>query len=232
MWKTFFFLSLFAFSGCNHTGNSDNPWPEMSFVILEENPELFVFEQTTKVVPAVNRVLLLPIVENYLWEEKRYYMALADPLIVEPGKETLRKTMSLLENNNQAVRACIVLARGYCPGILQPIINYAGDYKGRQVWLVELAKLSDEQFTAVWQIISNELSHATIHIGKEKTFEDALKEKQLISTGELLSPIVRTGEYRSRYVLWTVPVGTEVAVCVTPDGLKLLKDELLGKRAE
>jgi len=136
--------------------------------------------------------------------------------------------MSSIETNNQAVRECIVLARGYSPGTLQPVINYAGSYNGKQVWLLELAKVSEMQFGSAFQSITNELAGSTLRVGKEKTFETAVKEKNLLSTGELLSPVTRNNGYRSRYVLWSVPAGTEIAICISSNGMQSLKAELLG----
>jgi hypothetical protein len=221
------FLGIFT-SACDRSGAQGTPWPEISFVVLDEIPDKFVFSRTKDFVPSVNRVVLLPIVENYLWNGKRYYLALADPIIVEPGRETLRKTMSSLETGDQVVRECVVLARGYCPGTLQPVINYAGSYNGKTNWLVELAKVSDFQFENAFQSITNELTSSALRIGKEKTFEVAIKEKALLRTGELLSPVIRNDGFRSRYVLWSVPVGTEVAICLSSNAIKSLKNELLG----
>jgi hypothetical protein len=203
-----------------------NPWPDISFVVLDEIPEKFVFSRTRDFLPTVKQVVLLPIVENYRWNGRRHHLALADPLFVEPGRETLRKTMSTLETGDQVVRRCIVLARGYCPGTLQPVINYAGKYYGKEVWLIELAKLSDQHTTKAFQSITNELNRLSLRVGPEKTFEEALRDKTLLCTGELLSPIIRKNDFRAPIVLWNVPAGTDIAICVSSNGLKVLKAEL------
>src|SRR5689334_2777637 len=127
-------IAMSLFLGCSSIAREYN-WPEKSFVILDETPDTFVFTHGPKIEPTVNRVILLPIVENYLWNGRRQTLALADPIVVEPGRETLRKTMASLETNRQNVRSCIVLASGYCPGTLQPFINYSGRYQDKDVWL-------------------------------------------------------------------------------------------------
>ena len=214
---------------CCGMGKKNGVWPDISFIVMDEIPDKFVFSRTEDVLPTVKRVVLLPIVENYLWNGKRHYLALADPIVIEPGRETLRKIMSSLETGDQAVRRCIILARGYCPGTLQPVINYAGLYNGKENWLIELAKVSDSQFENAFQSITNELANSTLCIGKEKTFEDAVKERKLLSTGTLFSPIVRGDDsFRGPIVLWSVPAGTKVAICLSPGGIEALKKELLG----
>jgi hypothetical protein len=203
-----------------------NVWPNLSFVVIDQLPDKHVFERTKDFNPTVKRVILLPIVENYLWNGKRHHFALADPIIVEPGGETLQKIMAPFETGDQAVRSCIILARDYCPGTLQPVINYAGSYKGKEVWLVELARLSSDQYKGALESIINELSSGSIQVGKEKIFESAVKEGKLLSTGELLSPIVRNDGFRFRYVLWNMPPDTKVPICMSSAGLNVIKKEL------
>jgi hypothetical protein len=216
--------------GCS-TVAEDGHWPkEMSFVILDETPDTFVFTHGPKIEPTVNRVVLLPIVENYLWKGKRHFLALADPIVVEPGKELLSKTMASLETNRQAVRDCIVLAPGYCPGTLQPVINYSGKYKDKDVWLVELAKITAKQFQASVQCITNDLNTPILRVQGERqvSFEDAIKAGKLLNNAELKGPLLHSdGEFRNTYVLWSVPDGTKVSICLSSNGWAVLKRELV-----
>jgi hypothetical protein len=193
---------------------------------MDEIAEKAVFERTKNIEPTVDRVLLLPIVENYLFDGRRHRIALADPIVVYPGKKSLKETFSVLSENKQRVRDCIIIAHGYSPGTLQPAINYAGLYRGKEVWLVEMAKLSDEQFKAAGRGIASELNGQGLRVGGIKTFEDAVREGVLLSTSELLSPVVRWGDHRNAYVLWSMSSGTEVAICLTPEGRKTVLTEL------
>jgi hypothetical protein len=224
-----FIIALGLLVGCS-TVTEDDHWPEMSFVILDETPNTFVFTRGPNIEPTVNRVVLLPIVENYLWNGRRHFLALADPMVVEPGKESLRKTMSSLEMNSQAVRRCIVLAPGYCPGTLQPVINYGGKYKGKDVWLVELAKITQQQYQASVQCITNDLNKPILRVqgNVQVKFEDALKAGKLLNNAELKGPVVHSdGTFRCTYVLWSVPDGTDISICLSSNGWNVLTREIV-----
>jgi hypothetical protein len=216
--------------GCSTVAEDDH-WPkEMSFVILDETPNTFVFTRGTNVEPTVSRVVLLPIVENYFWNGKRHFLALADPTVVEPGKESLHKIMAALETNRQAVRDCIVLAPGYCPGTLQPVINYGGKYKGKDVWLVELAKITPQQYQASVQCITNDLNTPILRVQGERQvkFEDAIKAGKLLNNAEIKGTVVHNdGTFRNTYILWSVPDGTKVAICLSSNGWNVLNREIV-----
>lgn len=234
-------LSIFIFItiSCNYgTGAPKYAWPGISFIVMDEIPGEYEFNRTENIVPTVTRVILLPIVENYKWEEKRINYAIVDPILVFPGKDAMDKTFSHLLAARQKVRECIVLARGYCPGTLQPVINYAGNYKGKEVWIVELAKVSKKQYAAEYAIIINELAGTSLLLSQMPTTDDiwnyevALKNGQLLRRGIIKSPVIRTGGYkdtRSEIVLWSLPGGMNIPICMTPQGRKLLKDELMPK---
>lgn len=216
--------------GCSSVAGDDH-WPEdRSFVVLDETPDTFVFTHGPKIEPTVNRAILLPIVENYLWKGKRHFLALADPIVVEPGKESLRKIMASLERNHQAVRRCIVLAPGYCPGTLQPVINYSGKYNDKEVWLVELTKVTANQFQSALKCITNDLNTPTLRVqgSRQVGFEDAIKAGKLLTNAELKGPLLHSdGEFRNTYVLWSVPDGTKVSVCLSSNGWSILTRELV-----
>lgn len=236
--RLFSFFVLFILSCSCGTGAPKDAWPGISFIVMDEIPEEFKFNRTENIIPTVQRVVLLPIVENYQWEGKRISYAIANPILVFPGKEPLDKTFSPLVVDNQKVRRCIVLARGYCPGTLQPVINYAGIYKGKEAWIVELAKVSKKQYAAEYAIVMNELSGTSLLLSQMPTtndiwnYEVALDKGQLLRRGIIKSPVIRTGGYkdtRSEIVLWSLPGGMNIPICMTPQGRKLLKDELMPK---
>lgn len=173
------------------------PWPEIAFVVMDGIPEKFVFERTKEVVPSVDRVLLLPIVADYLHQGDRKPYAIAEPLVVHPGEETLSSLFSSLSSNGQRVLRCIILARGYCPGELQPTINHAGIDQGKEAWLVELAKVSDSQHEQTHAIFMSELQGASLTLSRMPltadiwNFEDCLARKELLRRQIIHSPVVR-----------------------------------------
>lgn len=223
-------LSALSLVSCNRKGPQDTSWPDISFVILDEMPGENVMYRTKNFAPTAKRVVLLPIVENHLWNGKRYDLAIADPIVVVPGEETLRKTLAHLSNDGQRVRRCIVLAYGYCPGTLHLTFNYSGMYHDKEVWLIELAKLSTEQYAAASQVMILELAGSKILVDgdTEQTIEMAIEEKQILGYGEIKSPIVGQGGHRNNYALWSLRNNnTEVAVCLSDSGRRVLQKELL-----
>ena len=202
-------------------------WPDISFVVLDENPNMFLFERNINIVSTIREVLLIPIVNNYKCDNIRYPIAIADPLLVELGKATLKELLSKDAKNYQSVRSCIVIARGYCPGTLQPTINYAGNYKGETVWMIELAKINNAQYKKAYESIIEELNNKQLTIGKRMIFEKALKEKRIISSSELLSPVIRFDDgYRRAASFWDVKPGTEISICISEKGMNLIKEHL------
>ena len=212
-------------------------WPDRtSFVVIDEEAGKFNFEKIYDFVPSVHRVVLLPVVLNYSWEGKRRRIALADPFVVKPGSKSLHRMMAHLETNRQAVWRCIILVPGYCPGGLQPAINYAGNYQGRKVWLVEMAKITDEQYELVFSSVVSELNQATLILEEESSFEQALQKQKIISTRGLKSPILHKAaepgnvlaskEVRKNYILWNHYAGTKVDICISEAGMDILKKEL------
>jgi hypothetical protein len=202
---------------------------------MDEIPEKFDFDRTDHIVQTVDRIVLLPIVENFQWEGKRIHYAIADPIVVQPGREAIYKTFSHLLTNSQNVRRCIVLARGYCPGTLQPVINYAGNYRGKKAWIVELAKVSKMQYATQYPIVMNELSGNSLWLSPLPdtsdiwNYEDALGKGQLLGREMIYSPVIRSSGYRTEIALWSISGGRHVPICMTAQGRKLLKDELTPK---
>lgn len=211
-------------------------WPEITFVVMDEIPEKFVFERTKEVVPSVDRVLLLPIVANYLHQGERKPYAIAEPMVVHPGEETLSSLFSSLSSNGQRVLRCIILARGYCPGELQPTINYAGIYQGKEAWLVEIARVSDNQYEQTYAILMNELKGDSLTLSRMPltadiwNFDVCLARKELLRRQIIHSPVVRrhprSPDSRSEIILWAVPEGASVSICISADGRKALEREL------
>ena len=207
--------------------STENPWPvNTSFVVIDEEPDTFISGRTENFIPSVHRVVLLPIVLNYLWEGKRHQIALADPFAIEPGKESLYEMMDHLEKNEQTVWSCLVLSSGYYPGTLQLQINHAGIYQDKEVWLIMLAPITEEQYKLVFSSIMSELNQTTFKVGEELSFEQALQKQRVLTTRRLRSPIIHSDGFRINYILWTHYAGTLVDVCISETGMKLLKDEL------
>ena len=228
MWRVLLMLSFMAYASgaLASNGNSDS-WPDVSFVVLEENPKEFIFERDIDIVATLNKVVLIPIIANYHYGDNTFSTAIADPFVIEPGKDTLKAIFSKYQNHNQKVKRCIVLAKGYCPGTLQPVINYAGIYKGKEVWMIELAKIDDETYKKVYESIIQELNQRNMNINKQMTFEQALNENRLLSTNELLSPVLRYNDgFRRVIVLWNVNSGTEISICISEKGMNIIKEHL------
>jgi hypothetical protein len=213
-------------------------WPDVSFVVIDEKPiNTTYYDQADNLVPSLKRVILLPIIENFIWEGKRLNYAITDPILVVPGKEAMNQTFSHLEFANQKVRRCIIMARGYCPGALQPMINWAGNYNGKEVWMIELPKVTKKQYAKQYEIIINELSGTSLVLSDMPTtgdiwnYEYALKNEQLLRRGLIKSPVINNKEgmpiYRREIVLWNLPDGMRIPICFTPEGRKLLKDKLM-----
>ena len=222
-------------SACCNLPPKGSAWPaDVSFLVVDELPDISIIDRAGKnIIPfSGEHVVLLPIMENYEWQGERHKFALADPIIIKPGTEDIRKTLSHLEVNNQYVRQCIVIAHGYCPGSLNPAFNYSGYYNGKKGWLVELSKLSNEQFTAAAKIMMNELGGNSIFLSKITktyeiwTFNDAVKNGQLLRRSVIKSLVVRENGEQYEIILWNVPEGREVPLCFSAKGRKILKDEL------
>ena len=66
-----------------------------------------------------------------------------------------------------------------------------------------------------------------MNINKQMTFEQALTENRLLSTNELLSPVLRYNDrFRRVIVLWNVNSGTEISICISEKGMNLIKEHL------
>ena len=213
--------------GCDRRHSGKNPWPEsVSFVVFDEEVGKFDFEQTYTFVPSARRVVLLPVVLNYLWEGKRHRIAIADPFVVEPGKESLRQMMAHLETNRQTVWRCIVFAPGYCPRSLSLSLIYAGTYQDKKVLLCQMARVTDEQYGLMFSSIMSELNQAAFILEEETTFEQALQKQKILSTRALKSPLIRNDGLRINYILWNHYAGTQVDICISEAGMNLLRNEL------
>jgi len=219
------------------------PWPDdTSFVVMDEILDITLPDrvdggalrarnaQPEEIHPTVNRLLLLPVVENYLWNGKRHALALADPIVVKPDERPIRQVLLPLLKHGQYVRRCILIAHGYCPGDLDRSWNCTREYEGKKVWLNEMTKLSKEQFKAASRIIVNELSSSTLRVfNRQVQFEDAIKQGRLLSVCWLWSPLIgEVGYSKQAYVFWTARDGAEVSICLSPEGLHCVKEELLG----
>ena len=236
------------------TGDRTSPWPDdASLVVVDEIAELplgFRVDgprdlppgariDSNNMAPTISRVLLLPLVQNYYWKGKRHRLALADPLVIRPGERTIEETLSPLLRDDQYVRSCILIARGYCPGGFHPSFNLAGEYEGKTVWLTEMAKLPEQQFQTAAQIMIKELSGTTLcAFDKEGVFgvpfDEAIQMGKLLSLSWFVSPLPCSGDPagRTRYVLLDVRAGTEISVCLSPGGLECVKAELLGPQKD
>jgi hypothetical protein len=236
--------------GNNRAEMSD--WPNgMSFVIVDEMPDALLGTRLddppcpdlplnarldrNNVAPTLRRVLLLPLVQNYRWRGECHRLAFTDPILARPGEDAISTLLSPLLRDGQQVRRCILLAHGYCPGDLYPQFNLAAKYNGRDVWPTEMARLPEEQFQAVSEIIIRELSGTTLKVYDIKgvygvPFDEAIRLGKILGLSWMVSPLSYSGDPagRPRYVLSGVPGGTDISVCLSPEGLERVKTELIG----
>jgi hypothetical protein len=247
-------VSVSCAAGRGRYGNPSVSWPtDKSFVVVDEVPDYavsFRMDISAEFLPqgvaldrknvasAISRVLILPVVENYLWKGKRHSLALVDPIVVHPGEQIIADTLSRLMKNGQYVRNCILLARGYCPGDLysSPWHDVC-EYKGKEAWLIEMTRLSNEDFQTAASIMVKELSGSSLHVRHTDrtlppTFQEAIKEERILCQDMLRGPLVGKHGDRAMYLLWGVKHDADVSVCLSPEGLECVKSELLSFRGQ
>ncbi len=107
-------LLLLSFSSCRESsmgGRGRAPWPDLSFVVMDQIPSAHVFERTENIVPTARRVVLLPIVSDYTWRGTQHDFAIADPILAVPGEMTFTGLIEEAGLRSDQVTRFLVLAR-------------------------------------------------------------------------------------------------------------------------
>lgn len=218
-------------------------WQDLPLLVVDHEVEplkdLFGADSDCAlVVPMPERVLLLPVVEKYLWQGRRVPVAIVDPIVLDnPGTEGLREIFAPLEKDGQTVVRCYLLAKRHAPGKVSPApIDYYMQtrfFEGRPYYAHGLWRLSFERWEKMRRDIEVELAGDTLTLTHGWDIRYPELDEQLAGTNVLAGSGFtirkRDGpfEVERRVPLTSYETGTTLFLCFTEGGRRTLREELL-----
>lgn len=185
-------------------------------------------------LPIQERVVLLPVVENYLRNGERLPLAVADPIAFDnPGMVGLRELFAPLETDGQRVAMAIVLAKHHAPAYTSPApINYymqTMTRDGREYLGEIMLRLPYPHWEGVRRSLEAELSRDSLVIAPgwptSTSIDDVIASTNVLSARAYAVSCVDT--YHNNLLLWAWDPGTVVPLCFTEKGRQTLREELL-----
>lgn len=234
------------------TESPSSRWQDLPLLVVdnEEHPDKDVFGLEAAwalIIPIPERVVLLPVVENYQWQGERLPLAVVDPIVFDnPGTEGLCDMFASLETNGQKVVQCFLLAKGHAPDIVTPApITYymqTRSFGNRPYFAYGLWRVSWERWEGVRRDLEAELDNATLTQTQGFTLYYSELDRQIAMTNLLAGGgfSLRTwyglndGEMLSsnnEVTLSYFEAGTVFSICLTEQGRRTLRGELLAEES-
>lgn len=185
-------------------------------------------------LPIQERVVLLPVVENYLRNGERLPLAVADPIAFDnPGTVGLRELFAPLETDGQRVAMAIMLAKHHAPANTSPApINYymqTMTRDGREYLGEIMLRLPYPHWEGVRRSLEAELARDSLVIAPgwytSTDIDDVIASTNVLSARAYEVSCVDT--YLNDLDLWPWDPGTVVPLCFTEKGRQTLREELL-----
>lgn len=232
---------LSARPACAWPGQKETPkpsrWRDLPFCAVdpdldEEKPGHWKGYVVT--LPIQERVVLLPVMENYLWNGERLPLAVADPIAVDnPGAVGLRELFAPLETDGQRVAMAIVLAKHHAPANTSPSpINYQMQTMtrdGREYLGEIMLRLPHPHWEGIRRSLEAELARDSLAIAPGwytcTSIDDVIASTNVLSVRAYKVSCVDT--YLNNLMLWAWDPGTVVPLCFTEKGRQTLREELL-----
>ena len=230
-------LPAFAWPWQKETPTPPSRWRDLPFCAVDPDLDEEIMGHSKGYVvtlPIPERVVLLPVVENCLWNGERLPLAVADPIAFDnPGTVGLRELFAPLETDGQRVAKAIVLAKRHAPATTSPApINYfmqTMTRDGREYLGEIMLRLPHAHWEGVRRSLEAELARDSLVIAPgwptSTSIDDVIASTNVLSARAYEVSCVDT--YHNNLMLWPWDPGTVVPLCFTDKGRQTLREELL-----
>lgn len=226
-----------AWQGKKTLAANASQWRDIPLIVVdcevESRKNVFGLEGGhALVVPIPERVVILPVVENFYWQENIIPLAIVDPIVLDnPTDKGLKDLFASLELKGQTVASCYLFARGHAPGIISSAsIDYhmqTRSFKGCQYYARGLWRLPFSQWEALRKDLIGEMGKDKLILSHGWDIIYPELDVQIAATNVLAGNGFSLGG--RRVPLMTYEAGTILQICFTKAGCQTLREALLGE---